>query len=423
MAFGFLSSIIPEIDQNVTLYSSPVNTLTQGKVSISSKKTNPVRIRLSIRTSGGQPADLKYLEYDHYIKYGETFETGEINLGSGQDLVVRADHSDVNFLLYGNTINENGANLGSGIFSGLLGTVLSTDLTKKELYQIPTNDTTEATVVICNLNSFPSKARLGLVQEVDGVSSFASEDYIEYDVVVPANQTYVRSGIKLGSSERIICSSSADSKLQFLLHGRLKSTLTTSEDDISAVGNLIAGQSVGVGTNPRERLDVIGSAIISGGINATGIITASSFDGPLNASNLTGILPPLDGSQLTGVTAEGTGVGIKDNDAPIGTATTINFGQGISGIFNSGIATVTISSSVDISNSLTVNSNKFVVEGSTGNTTIAGELNANSNVLVGGQVNVLNNNIVNVGYPTSDHHAVPKSYVDSKTTAMSIALS
>ena len=258
MAFGFLSSIIPGIDQNVTLYSSPTNTLTQGKVSISSKNTNPVRIRLSIRESGGQVTDLKYLEYNRYIAYGETFETGEINLGSNQDLVVRADHSDVNFLFHGSTVDEANANLGNNIFSGLLGTVLSTDSTKKELYQVPTSLRTEATVVICNLNSFPAKARLGLIQETDGISAFGSEDYIEYDVVVPANQTYVRSGIKLGGLERIMCSSSSDSKLQFAIHGRLKTVLTASDDDLNVAGNVIAQQGVGVGTNPRAGLDIIG---------------------------------------------------------------------------------------------------------------------------------------------------------------------
>ena len=76
--------------------------------------------------------------------------------------------------------------------SGLLGTVLSTDSTKKELYQVPTSLRTEATVVICNLNSFPAKeARLGLVQEVDGIPAFGAEDYIEYDVVVPVQTKHM----------------------------------------------------------------------------------------------------------------------------------------------------------------------------------------------------------------------------------------
>ena len=60
--------------------------------------------------------DLKYLEYNRYIAYGETFETGEINLGGGQQLVVRSDHSDVNFLFHGSTVDESTANLGNNIF-------------------------------------------------------------------------------------------------------------------------------------------------------------------------------------------------------------------------------------------------------------------------------------------------------------------
>ena len=116
MAFGFLSSIIPEIDKNVTLYTSPTGVLTQGKVSISSKVPNPVRIRLAVRPSGGEYSELKYLEYERYISYGETLETGELNIGSGQELVVRSDHDKVNFVFNGATLNETAANLGGGIF-------------------------------------------------------------------------------------------------------------------------------------------------------------------------------------------------------------------------------------------------------------------------------------------------------------------
>lgn len=423
MAFGFLSSIIPEIDNNVTLYSSPSGTLTQGKVSISSKIVNPVRIRLAIRPSGGAGTDLKYLEYDRYIEYGETFETGELNLGSGQDLVVRTDSSDVNFVFNGSSLSEVGANLGSGIFSGYLASTVSTSRTSKILYSVPNQIQTDLTVVICNLSPLAAKARLGLLNEAETLSAFESQDFIEYDVVIPPNTTYTRSGLKLGPTESIICSSSNlnytvdDSKLQFLVHGRLISTIGGGVEQNNVFG------SIGIGTQPRQSLDVIGSVLVSKGIKAVGVITAASFDGSLDATQLTGQLPPLDGSQLTGVTAQGTGITIQDNSSSVGTATTVDFGQGISANFSSGISTVTISSSVDISNTLTVNSNKFLVEGSTGNTTIAGQLNANSGVQVSGQINVLNNNIVNVGYPTSEHHAVSKSYVDSKTTAMSIALS
>ena len=43
-----------------------------------------------------------------------------------------------------------------------------------------------------------------------------------------------------------------------------------------------------------------------GNLNLSGIVTASSFDGSLAASNLTGSLPAIDGSNLTGVTGIGT---------------------------------------------------------------------------------------------------------------------
>ena len=110
-------------------------------------------------------------------------------------------------------------------------------------------------------------------------------------------------------------------------------------------------------------MDVIGSQLVSGGIQATGIVTAQSFDGALDATQLIGQLPALDGSQLTGVSAQGTGIAVKDNGSAVGTATTIDFQQGISAEFSAGIATVRLSNSFDVSNVLTVNSNKFTVEG------------------------------------------------------------
>ena len=142
-----------------------------------------------------------------------------------------------------------------------------------------------------------------------------------------------------------------------------------------------------------------------------------------NAIFTQGSLPAVDGSALTGVTAQGTGVVIQDDTVPQGTATTLNFNGGIAAVTNGSTATVSLANQVNVLQTLTVNSNKFIVEGATGNTTVAGNVNVQSNLTVSGHIDVLNSHIVNVGYPTSDHHAVSRSYVDSKTTAVSIALS
>jgi hypothetical protein len=96
----------------------------------------------------------------------------------------------------------------------------------------------------------------------------------------------------------------------------------------------------------------VGSAttIISGAINVTGVITATTFSG--DASNLTnlqsnqlnGALPALDGSALLNVNATGSGIVVVDDAINVGSARTINFGQGIDVDYStSGIATVSAS--------------------------------------------------------------------------------
>lgn len=66
-----------------------------GKVSISNKNYNPVKIRLGISTDN---VNVEYLEYNKFINYGETFETQDIYVGNGQSLIVRSNNPNVNFL-------------------------------------------------------------------------------------------------------------------------------------------------------------------------------------------------------------------------------------------------------------------------------------------------------------------------------------
>ena len=76
-------------------------------------------------------------------------------------------------------------------------------------------------------------------------------------------------------------------------------------------------------------------------LTVNGSLSATTLSGTLNSSNLQGALPALDGSALVGIVAAGTGVEVRDNDTPVGTAATINFGTNIDVTFGSGIATVT----------------------------------------------------------------------------------
>ena len=74
-----------------------------------------------------------------------------------------------------------------------------------------------------------------------------------------------------------------------------------------------------------------GSTITSGGINVTGVITATQLVG--------------DGSGLTNVVGSGSGIVVKDEGSAVGTAGTINFvGSGVAATLTAGQATITVSS-------------------------------------------------------------------------------
>jgi len=103
--------------------------------------------------------------------------------------------------------------------------------------------------------------------------------------------------------------------------------------------------------NIRQYIDSSGNVgikttVITEALTVSGIISATSFYGILNASQLTGKLPAIDGSSLFGVTATGSGVQVRDDGSIVGTAATIDFGANISVSFASGIATVSGASSV-----------------------------------------------------------------------------
>ena len=150
----------------------------------------------------------------------------------------------------------------------------------------------------------------------------------------------------------------------------------------------------------------IKTTIITEALTVAGIVSATSFYGTLPASQLTGALPSLDGSALTGVTAIGSGVEIRDSDSPVGAAATINFGNNLSVVLSAGIATITGSNTASfatnaggltgspsiIVSDIDANGN-LDVDGQTelddvnvsGITTFAGAIDANGNLDVDGQ--------------------------------------
>ena len=84
----------------------------------------------------------------------------------------------------------------------------------------------------------------------------------------------------------------------------------------------------------------IKTTVVTEALTVSGIVSATSFYGTLNAGQLTGTLPAIDGSALIGVVGSGSGVIIEEDGTPVGTAGTINFGSNLDVSFAGGTATV-----------------------------------------------------------------------------------
>jgi len=276
MAFGLLNSIIPSPGPVTNLYQGPSDKLTVGKITVGSKNYNPSRIQIGYRDG----ANVRYFEYNRYVKYGEVIETENIFIGAGQELLVRSTEPDVNFLYYGQTTND----IINPVRSGVLSHTLSVDPTKQSLFTAPVGSESKVTVSICNLGPDPATVKLGLAN--GDINSFDSTEYLDFGFQIGPGQTYTRPDIKLGAGQSLVGFSNFNSKVTFLCHGRLYyavSGLPTS-DDFIVLGNSRIDGNLGIGRTAdhanSKRLDVFGNTRITGQLDVVG--SGINLDGHIN---------------------------------------------------------------------------------------------------------------------------------------------
>ena len=285
MAYGLLNSIIPSPGPVTNLYQGPNDKLTIGKITVASKNYNPSRIQIGYRDG----SDVRYFEYNRYIKYGEVIETENIFIGAQQELLVRSTEPDVNFLYYGQTIND----IINPVRSGVLSHTLSVDPTKQALFTAPVGSQSLVTVSICNLGPDPATVKLGLANA--DINSFDSTEYLDFGFQIGPGQTYTRPDIKLGAGQSLVGFSNFDSKVTFLCHGRLYyavSGLPTS-DDFIVLGNSRIDGNLGIGRTAdhanNKKLDILGDTRITGQLDvvASGLNVAGYLNVGLGISATT----------------------------------------------------------------------------------------------------------------------------------------
>ena len=282
MAFGVLGSIIPQVSlqgppQKEILFVGIQSSLTVGKVSICNHSNDPARVQLGYYFEGDTTPN--YFEFNRTIRYGETYETKDLHVAEGQKLFVLSDQNKTSFIFNGKSTIDVANNVRSGILTGLI----SSDKFSKLLYQSPVDAKSEVTLSIVNLGTLSSKAKIG-ISSANAVSGFTTSCYLEYDIDLTVDDTYVRPNIQLGRGESIVCSSDYGSTLSFTVHGSLDQTIET--DDVDIAGNVRINNSLGIGTtaNTDYKLDVLGNSLFTGDINISNNLIVGGF----NAINETG---------------------------------------------------------------------------------------------------------------------------------------
>ena len=296
MAFGVLGSIIPQVSlqgppQKEILFVGIQSSLTVGKVSICNHSNDPARVQLGYYLEGDTTPN--YFEFNRTIRFGETYETKDIHVAQGQRLFVLSDQNKTSFVFNGHSVTDIAHPVRSGIFTGLI----STDKFYKKLYEAPSLSKADVTLSVVNLGTLDSRTKIG-ISTGSGVSGFSTSNYLEYDINLSVDDTYVRPNIQLSEGQSIICSSEVGSSLSFTVHGKLDYTETT--DDVDVVGNTRFNGSVGIGTtaNTDYKLDVLGNSLFTGDVNISNNLIVGGF----NAINETGGFNVGVSSNTIGVT-------------------------------------------------------------------------------------------------------------------------
>ena len=283
MAFGVLGSIIPQVSlqgppQKEILFVGIQSSLTVGKVSICNHSNDPARVQLGYYFEGEEIP--RYFEFNRTIRFGETYETKDLHVAQGQRLFVLSDQNKTSFVFNGQSVTDIAHPVRSGIFTGLE----STNKFYKRLYEVPSSARADVTLSVVNLGTLDSRAKIG-ISTASGIGGFSTSCYLEYDVNLSVDDTYVRPNIQLSQGQSIICSSEVGSNLSFTVHGSLDYTETT--DDVDVVGNTRFTGSVGIGTTANTslyKLDVLGNSNFTGDVNISNNLVVGGF----NAINETG---------------------------------------------------------------------------------------------------------------------------------------
>jgi len=368
--FGYLANVIPNaIKTNFLLFTANAGELTEARVIVSHKNPYPTKIRIAVGSSAisDTPSSLKneYLYYNYFVDEGETFHTDSLYIADGQKVFVWSDRPDTNFILEGITSPL------PTVGSGLLAHQHMESLTKTNHVLYSTGAGDEATIILYAVNQGSQTARLRVgVTDVGG--NISPGGYYDYNVRVQGGQSYIRKTLRLSENQSLVVRTDYG-ELSFIALGTFNFEVA-AQTSLSLPGNLSVG-----GTSSFSGVSSFGNDLQ---INGGRILGYNANTGDLKYT-----LDPTNGTLEAGA--------------------------------------ITLSAGLTIGGTLNVN-DVFTVDPSTGNVNIAGSLTAGTfdfDLSIDGDLDLLNNKVINMANPVAAQDAATKSYTDSTAIAYAIALS
>ena len=322
-AFGRTRNLVSSLTEGVVtpvlLYEAPE--LVEVTVTVSNKTNLKSNYSVGLSSSFGFK-DSDYLAFGIPIAVGEAKHLEKIHMKPGDKIFVNSFDPGVNFSAYTTKFFRNisaDSALVHGRSKSLTSSLNPPNTINDEISILDATENSLATVHATNKNSStPVSISVGISS--GGIGAVKQSDFIIFGLRLQPLQEFSVDQVGVSTGQTLFVRASRPN-VSFVAYSR------PSNDGPSGVGTVAS-------------------------VNTSGIVTASAFVG--------------DGSGLTGVTAVGSGIEIKDDGSSVGVAATVNFGDRLTvSAVSSGIVTITASDHVSLATTATNLDPAFIPERST----------------------------------------------------------
>lgn len=383
--FGYLAGVIPSTPKrNTLLYTAQASELAEGTVIVTHKNPYPTKIRILVVDQadmvGGVPqvATKSFCYFNIFVGEGDTFETQTLYVSDNQSLLVWSDRPDTNFVFQGSVVTL--PETGSGLMASK---VVDTKDKQEILLTNGPDDQKTVSVFACNKGADVARIRMGVAEAGRAYPYIQATEYYDFNIKLSPGQTYVRTNVRVGGNRDIIVRSDSEN-VNWVALGTSNFEATT-QVSLALPGNLSVG----------------GTATFQGESTFTDDVTLNSPEIDYNLSVLRGY---------------------NVND--------INTWYIDSNNGKASFSDVHLSGDIESTGGITINDANgdpiFTVDPDTGDVNVGGALSAgtfNYEISIDGDLDLLNNRVINMAEPQAASDAATRRYVDNYAIIYAVALS